>query len=418
MIICGGSALFTAQTYKRKPMKTIIALLLLSISLQASEAELITQIEKLRLQNESIEAKLNKSSDVKIGGYGELIYNAYSNNSSRSQMDFRRFVLFVGKSFNEKLSFNSEIEWEHAVVGPSNAGETALEQAYINYQFSPDMSLKAGLFLMPFGFINEAHEPPVFYGVERNEIETRIIPSTWREGGVSLSGNTAGNLDWSVGLVTAFDSAKFSDAGKPLRALRQKLELAKARDLALFATLNYRTPGLVIGTALYSGDSMQGNADFNSDSTLPNFSGINARVNFGDVHARWQQSGWDVQALLAKGTIADADLMNQILQTYNTANSTSLPFLASEFYGWLTQAAYVFSLSENATLAPFIRYEEFDSQAKMPAGFSASASNIDHVTTAGFSYKPHTDVVFKTDYQNYNNTSTRNRFNLGMGYMF
>ena len=36
------------------------------------------------------------------------------------------------------------------------------------------------------GFTNERHEPPTFYGVERNFVETAIIPSTWREGGVML----------------------------------------------------------------------------------------------------------------------------------------------------------------------------------------------------------------------------------------
>lgn len=414
-------------------MKIFITLLLLSTFSFASETELKSQIEKLRLQNEAIEIQLNllqtqskahaetkpvSNSDVKVGGYGELIYNAYSNDSGRSQMDFRRFVLFISKNFNDKLSFNSEVEWEHSVVSASNSGETALEQAYLNYQVSSDLSLKAGLFLMPFGFINEAHEPPVFYGVERNEIETRIIPSTWREGGISVSGNTAANFDWSLGLVTAFDSAKFSDAGKPLRALRQKLELAKARDLAVFATLNYRIPGLVVGTALYSGDSMQGNADFNAKTTLPNFVGINARISLVDVHARWESNGWDSQVLLAKGFTADAERIDQILQAYNIANAKSLPYVSSEFYGWLVQTAYKFSLSNESSISPFVRYEEFDSQSKMPTGFSASASNVDHVTTAGFSYKPHSDVVFKTDYQNYNDTSSRNRFNLGMGYMF
>lgn len=31
------------------------------------------------------------------------------------------------------------------------------------------------------GFIDEVHEPPTFYGVERPEVDSRIIPTTWRE---------------------------------------------------------------------------------------------------------------------------------------------------------------------------------------------------------------------------------------------
>ena len=416
-------------------------ILLSTTSVIASEAELKKEIEKLRSKNENIENQMNqlqmqtkslieskielnktsqKSSetDTKVCGYTELIYNAYSNEASRSQMDLRRFVLFIGKNFNEKLSFNSEVEWEHSVVSANDSGETAVEQAYINYQFSPNLSMKAGLFLMPFGFINESHEPPTFYGAERNEIETRIIPTTWREGGLSLTGSTDSNIDWGLGLVTAFDLAKFSDAAKPLRALRQKLQVAKAQDLAVYGTLNYRLPGFVVGTALYSGQSGQGNADYNANTTLPNFAGIAGRVSLADVHMRLQENSWDVQALLAKGMVADAEQINQVLKDYNTANATSLPYVASEFYGWLTQVAYAFNLTGDESLAPFIRYEQFNSQSKMPTGYSASAKNADDVVTAGVSYKPHAQVVFKTDYQNYRDNSTRNRFNLAMGYMF
>ena len=42
---------------------------------------------------------------------------------------------------------------------------------------------------MPLGLLNENHEPTAFYGVERNFVETAIIPSTWREGGVQVVGN-------------------------------------------------------------------------------------------------------------------------------------------------------------------------------------------------------------------------------------
>ena len=47
---------------------------------------------------------------------------------------------------------------------------------------------------MPFGLLNENHEPTNFYGVQRNFVETLIIPSTWREGGFNLHGDTAGGL--------------------------------------------------------------------------------------------------------------------------------------------------------------------------------------------------------------------------------
>lgn len=129
-------------------------------------------------------------SDTTIGGYGEITYNGYLKDSSRNQADLKRLVLFFGHRFSDKLSFTSEVEVEHAVASSGDQGEVAIEQAYLDYAFNPALNLKAGLFLMPFGFLNRNHEPPVFYGVERNEVETRIIPSTWREGGIGLYGST------------------------------------------------------------------------------------------------------------------------------------------------------------------------------------------------------------------------------------
>ena len=411
-----------------KLMTTIMAALFATSTVNASEADLKKQIDILRVQNEAIEQQLQKlinytknnesSAGAIVGGYGEISYNGYSNNSSRNQMDLKRFVLSINKTFNEKLSFNGEAEWEHAITSAGDKGEAGIEQAYLNYQVSQSLNLKVGLFLMPFGFLNESHEPPVFYGVERNDVETRIIPATWREGGISLAGTTDSNFDWSVGVVTGFDVAKFENQSKPLGTIHQELQLAKARDLSYFATLNYKVPGFIAGVDIFAGKSVQGDADFIADPTKPSFAGLSGLITLADVHTRYQQNGWDVQALLAKGTVGDADQIDQVIQAYNIANAKSLAFVPSEFYGWFVQTAYEFRLSHEATFAPFARYEAFNTQSKVPTGFTASAANTDRVTTAGVSYKPITQVVFKADYQNYNDNSASNRFNLGMGYMF
>ncbi len=401
------------------------------LTTHADETELKNQIEQLRqqmqklqtqtnslLEHQNLEVETKTHHDTNIGGYGEIGYNHYRSDSSRTQMDLKRFVLSIEHRFNDDLSFNGEVEWEHAVTSNTDKGESEIEQAFLNYQLSPKMNMRAGLFLMPFGLLNESHEPPVFYGVERNEVETRIIPSTWREGGVSLSGTNDIGLDWNIGLVTGFDIAKFDDPSSPLHAIHQELQFAKARDLAYYLALNYRAPGFTFGTAAFTGDSGQDNADYKADNTLPSFSGIGGRVTLADVHSRFQKAGWDLEGVYAKGGISNASDIDQNLQSFNTANSAKRSFVPAEFYGWLLQAAYQFSLKENMTLAPFIRYEEFDTQAKMPAGFISDSANADHVTTLGLSFKPHPQVVAKADYQTYKTNSANDRFNLGIGYMF
>lgn len=354
-----------------------------------------------------------------IGGYGEITYNGYLKDGSRNTADLRRFVLFFGHDFNDRLSFMSEVEIEHAISSADDHGEVEVEQAYLNYAFNPALNLKAGLFLMPFGLLNRNHEPPVFHGVMRNEVETRIIPTTWREGGIGLYGTTPFGLSYDVGVVTGFDVAKFDDAGEPLAASHQELQLARASDLSVYGSLEYRgIPGLLVGGSVFSGGALQDNADFRQDGDLPDFTGIKSRVTLWDVHARWQYRGFDLQGLYARGTISHADAIDNALIAYNMANGEERPLVPSAFYGWLVQGAYSFGLGGDMTLSPFLRYERFNTQARLPLGLSSDPENRDRVLTAGVSFHPLTEVVVKADYQKYFDNSGNDRINVGLGYMF
>ena len=105
----------------------------------------------------------------------------------------------IGYTFDSRTEFNSEFEVEHAVASSTDVGEFEVEQFYVDRQLNEAVALRAGLFLMPFGFLNEHHEPTNFYGVQRNFVETLIIPSTWREGGLNLHGDAPFGLGWNVG---------------------------------------------------------------------------------------------------------------------------------------------------------------------------------------------------------------------------
>ncbi|MFT3726512.1 MAG: porin [Terricaulis sp.] len=357
-------------------------------------------------------------SDTQIGGYGEINYNNYTNDGSRTQADLRRFVLSMAHRFNDRLNFNGEIEFEHAIASADDEGEAEIEQAWLSYALNDRVNLKAGLFLMPFGFLNTSHEPSSYYGVERNEIETRIIPSTWREGGIGVYGDTDFGLGWDVGVTTSFDTAKFEDAGAPLAGVHQELQLAHAQDLAVYAALNYHgVPGLTVGASVFRGNSMHDNADFKSDPSLPDFSGVNAPITLWDAHARWQAHGFDLQAVYARGSFGDASRIDAIIDSYNTANATDLPFVPRTFSGWLVQGAYTVWNRGEMSLTPFARYEDFNTQDEMPAGFAADPLNADHVTTLGLSFNLDPSVVFKTDYQWYGH-SENDRLNVGVGYQF
>jgi hypothetical protein len=123
---------------------------------------------------------------VSVGGYGEMIYKNRSNGDD--EIDFLRAVFYFGYKFNDRILFNSEIEFEHAKTGEDEDGEVAVEFAYLDFLVRDWFNVRAGLVLLPVGFLNELHEPPIFFGANRPQVERVILPTTWRENGLGVFG--------------------------------------------------------------------------------------------------------------------------------------------------------------------------------------------------------------------------------------
>src|SRR5581483_9737365 len=343
-------------------------------------------------------------------GYGEFNYNRYRDSERTSRADLRRFVFGFGHRFNERLTFNSEVELEHAVASASDQGEVEVEQAYLNYEVSDALNVKGGLFLIPLGLLNETHEPPTYYGVERNEVETRIIPTTWRELGVGVHGALAPGFRYDLGVTTGFDAGKIDDPATGIRSGHQEGQRANAKDLSVYAALNYRAPGLLVGGGVFAGNTGQ------NGQTNPALKGVDARLTLWDVHAQYRVAGFDLQALYAAGKLGDTDRIN-------AANlGSSAPFAAPKsMNGAYLQAAYHVWKQGNFDVAPFVRLERFDiRQEEDPANGLVQDEKLrdERVRTIGVNFRVHPQVVIKADVQRYRNDRSLDRFNLGLGYMF
>ena len=193
--------------------------------------------------------------NLTLWGYGEANYSRPTRRSEDTKFDLARAVFGIGYKFDDKTRFNSEFEIEHAITSATDSGEFEVEQFYIDHKLTDKIGLNAGLFLIPAGFINRNHEPTNYYGVHRNFVETLIIPSTWREGGLSLYGDTDFGLNWNVGLTTGLDLAKWNfnpenplfksalemqnNAIAPMQTSHQELGLANAKNLSQYVALNY-----------------------------------------------------------------------------------------------------------------------------------------------------------------------------------
>jgi hypothetical protein len=349
--------------------------------------------------------------DTVFSGYGEVNYNHPVRNASGAQTDLRRAVIGVQHRFDEKTKVVAEFEWEHAIASASDSGESAVEQMYVEREFNNGLRGKAGLFLMPVGLLNQNHEPTAYYGVERNFVETAIIPTTWREAGVGLSGEFGDGFAWDAGLTTGFDLTKWDAASgegreSPLGAIHQEGQLAKSRDLQLHGALNWRGyPGLLVGGSVFTGKAGHATTDFSAND---------ARVTLAELHTRYTPGAWDLSALWAYGRISNTEALNATF----VGNPTPVP---SSFAGWYLQAAYKLWQNADFSLSPFARFESFDTArtyAQLPAGLGVPSAPYERVATVGANLMVAQGVVLKADYQKFRQDKSLDRVNLGVGFSY
>src|SRR3569623_84232 len=204
-----------------------------------------------------------------IGGYGEL---HYTNLDSGTQLDYPRFVLEFSHRFSDSIRLHAELELEHSVASHDDVGDVELDQAYVDFDLNERHTARAGLFLVPVGIINETHEPPTFYGVERNPVETFIIPTTWWEGGGGLNGELAPGIRYDLAITSGFNVATSGPDAYLIRGGRQEVAEAKADNLAYTARLRWTGMAGVelAGTVQFQDDVTEGAVHVSATVVLAN----------------------------------------------------------------------------------------------------------------------------------------------------
>ena len=344
--------------------------------------------EKAEILAENIDSQpVMAEPATKLGGYGELHLNMLENQLTGEEsniLDLHRFVLFLQHDFTDRLRFNAELEIEHALSGGDAPGEVELEQAYIEYDWAQRHSLKAGVFLVPVGILNETHEPPTFYGVERNPVEKNIIPTTWWEGGVAFTGGFAEAFRYDFAAHSGLYTT--ADDNYAIRAGRQKVAKARFDSQAYTGRLRWLgIPGLELSASVqYQQDITQETDPLAGGAWL--YSG----------HVAWQREHFGLRALYADWTL-DGEGPEAIGADRQT--------------GWYIEPSWRF----NEQWGVFARYNSWDNM-----GGNASDSEYTQ-WDVGVNYWLHPNVVFKLDYQDQDAPDGKNEldgWNLGVGYQF
>lgn len=362
---------------------------------------------------------------ITFGGYGELVYHDFAAKTDageasgeKNTLDLLRFVLNVGYRFSGKFALNSELEVEHA--NEEKRGEVAVEMATLDYLWAEPLNVRAGLLLVPMGLINESHEPPVFHGVNRPDVEQKIIPTTWRENGVGIFGH-AGPVSYRTYVMNGFQAVNDYavtgtsgavdgfDAADGVKEGGAEGSEAFAEDWAWVGRVDYSgVPGLLVGGSLYTGDAGQG--------AMVAGEKLKARTTLWETHGDYQWQGVELRGLYSRVYVGDVGLINQA-QGYSGNES-----VGEQMWGGYGQVAYnvLGHRARGLYLAPFYRYERYNTQAKVPDGYASDPANDRTEMVYGITFKPLPEVVLKADFQNNNNRagSGVDQWNLGVGYMF
>jgi hypothetical protein len=322
-----------------------------------------------------------------IGSYGELHYSQLDADAGDSdQIDFHRFVVFLGHEFSDRIRFFSELELEHSLAGDGAPGEVELEQAYVDFALTDSLSARAGLFLLPLGIINETHEPTTFYGVERNDVESIILPSTWWEAGAAMNGRFGNGFSWDVAIHSGLAMPTTGSSAFRVRSGRQKVAEALASDTAYTARLKY--------TGL-SGLELAASYQYQSDPSQISGDGLDSGQLI-TAHAAYQHQGFGLRALYG---------------SWNFSGAAVEAADADEQDGWYVEPSY--RLSEKWGV--YARYEDLD-----------GARDQDKFTQSefGFNYWPIEGVVLKVDFRQRDHSldalggADFDALDLGFGYSF
>ncbi len=322
-------------------------------------------------------------SKTQVGGYGEILYHNYDKDEST---DVARFVIGVGHQFDEHTRFDSELEVEHGFIenadGTAEGGEVEVEQAYVEHDWNSFLKTRFGLFIMPIGIVNEHHEPPVFYGVDRNPVETFIIPSTLVDRGIRNIATFDNGLTLDF-VVSSGLRAENEDPGEEFLIDHIKPEgESPARTPAFTGRVAWRgIPGLELSaTGLYEADGAQ--------RQIANV----GHASYMEAHAIYRAYGFDLRGLYVR---------------YDIAGSAPKAVDRDKQDGGYLEASYKLMKS----LGVFTRYNVWDN------GGLGGDTEIKQ-TNFGLNYWLIPEFVLKADVQWQSGASDRDGFNLGFGYQF
>lgn len=376
------------------------------VEAQEQPPQVQKDVEELKKKVEQRESKPDLAeviSKLHLHGYGEFDFNSPKRGTMTHrggrEWNSHRIVLGWDYEFTDTIRFDTEIEFEDA------AETVELEYAHLDFDVATALTVRMGNLLMPVGPLNEFHEPPLFYSVERPYVQQSIIPTTWQENGVGVVGRLFdGAVAYRTYLVAGLEGIHFTTMDG-ISEGRSGGRESKANDLAWVGRVEYGPmPGMSLGSSLYIGGADQDDPDIDGSAT----------VKLVEFDARYHVAGWDLRGVVAEIRVDGADRLS----------AATGETIGKEMLGWYLEAAYnvlpLFDPKIDKKLMAFARYEAMDTNRDVPSGFVRDRAADRGIWTLGAAYYPIDKIAIKADIEFWEDGTDDEltRYNLGVGFMF
>ena len=438
---------------KSKAILFPVIFLLCTIVSAQSSLDSLAFIKKLKgeiLQELKAE---NNWSKFSLKGYGVVNYYRYDYDTDKeltNKIDAERLNLYLGYTFNDRISFKSEIEFEHGGTGATleldnqeefgefeqeieAGGEVKIEQLYINFDIEYWLNLKVGRFKNYFGLAQNLDTPDEYFTTHRQEMENTILPVGFYEIGIEASGKIfKERIHYRLALTNGLDASGFSSRNWIRRGHQTRFEMATAESFALTTRIDYKFgthKNTYAGFAFYIGDAA---ANRPKDDM-----GKSAYVTMIEGHITVVKYPWRFNTIAVYGNVENSALVS--LRNSNLSNNLGVKRtpVGKNALGFSAEIGYdiLYFLTPNSKqqLYPFLRYDFYDTLYRVEGAVVDNQKWERNSFTAGVNWFVHPKIIVKTQY-NYRQLGSQNldlvtfiptgkkqvekTFSMGIGFVF
>lgn len=314
---------------------------------------------------------------TRLGGYTEahFRYERAAGFTEELTFEAKRFNLFTYTSVSERVRVASELEFEEG------GEEIKVEMALLDFEIHPALIFRAGILLSPLGRFNLAHDSPANELTDRPLVSTELIPTALSEAGMGIYGAffPAGRMriTYEIYGVNGFDEGLLfgDEAGTRFAAGRGNFEDNNNRPSLVGRVGLSPLPALEVGLSLHTGPynvwEVEGlELDERRSATIWAF----------DWDGHWRR--WHLQGEYAAASI-DVPAESAVFQGRQSGYYAEL----SGAFGKNWLAALPGSFFTGVLRLGAV---DFDADGR--------GDDVER-QTLGLNFRPHTDTVFKLDYQ-------------------